>query len=309
MIYLIFIPILLILFLTFNIKLWFYKDKNTYDINPNLDALFDQRAKPINIINNNDKAIIFIHGFPSTPWTYDYSIKRAVDDGFDVFAPLLPGFGTSLEEFYETYYTQWFNYLCRYYEKRRKNYKEFYIVGMSMGGALSLNLNEKYDNTNLKPTATAVIAAPISMHSPLLGIYSPISIYLMRTLALFKNSMNAQISYGSQEDPDVLNRWIGYNGLYLRQGISLLGGLKNVKKDLKKITEPLLLIHDKSDTTVAYNNMKYIAKKVSSKKLKTITSNMDKTKKHSKHILLAYFSTRDWAYDEIMKFFRTVLDE
>ncbi len=298
------IIILIILFLIWNSKVLFYKDKNTYDIEPNLENVFSEKVKPIELIHENksNKAIIFIHGFPSSPASYHWVSKEAFKDDYDVFAPLLPGFGTTLEEFKDTYFTQWFNYICKYYENIRKNYKNVYLVGMSMGGAIVLKLNEKYDNSKLAPNASCTIAAPITLHSPFIGIFN-FTVYLTRLINIFTPYINAKIHKGLQEKNDGNEKWMGYTGIYVRQGISLLNALKFIKKDLNKINKPILLIHNKTDKTVSYKNLKYIYNNISSNRKEKILVNMSKKYTHNRHILLTYDSTQQETWDNINKFF------
>lgn len=75
--------VLSILFPLWNLWLWFYKDKNTYDIEPDIKNVFNENVKPIEIKNNKDKAIIFIHGFPSSSASYKWVSSVAKQD-YDV---------------------------------------------------------------------------------------------------------------------------------------------------------------------------------------------------------------------------------
>ncbi len=295
---------LIVLIMLWSSRLWFYKDKNTYDIETDENKVFSEKVKPIRLIHKekSNKAIIFIHGFPSTPSSYAWVSEKAFNDDYDVFAPLLPGFGTSIEEFKNTYFTQWFNYICRYYENIRKDYEKVYIVGMSMGGAITLKLNEKYDSTTIAPTASCAIAAPITLHSPSIGIYSP-QVYIGRILNIFTPTIKGKIHKGEEKENDGNEKWMGYSGMYIRQGLSLLHALKFIKKDLNKINKPILLMHNKTDKTVSYKNLDYIYNNISSKVKEKDLINMSKEYTHNRHILLTYNSTQLDTWNKINKFF------
>jgi carboxylesterase len=133
----------------------FYKDRNTEVLDSDESKCFSPKCHSIVKVHSErvDTAILQIHGFPSTPHVYEYSSDEFYKAGFDTYAFLMPGFGTSIEDFNKTNFTTWFDFQCRKYEELKQKYKNVIILGISMGGLITLKLGEKYSNTKLEPNA------------------------------------------------------------------------------------------------------------------------------------------------------------
>ncbi len=296
---------LVVLFILWNATLFGYKDRNTEAIEPDLDNLFGPMASPIILTKEgNTKAILMPHGFPSTPSIYLYSSERFFAEGIDVHAPLLPGFGSDPEYFGRTTFTQWFDYLSRYYERLRAEYETVYVLGISMGGLMTLKLAEIYADTPQAPDAAVSIAAPVVYNSIKDGIITDWRGYFaLRTLSLFTPSVGAKVVQGITSSEDGGNDWYGYGGLYLRPGISLINAMKTVRKDLGKITCPLLVIHDRGDKTVPFKNVKVIEAEHNSRSFTILETEMPPYN-HTRHALLMYPSVQKELTDTIIAFLK-----
>lgn len=74
-----------------------------------------------------------IHGFPSCPYLYTYFADYFPNEGYDVYVPLLPGFGTDPKDLENTCFNQWYEYVRRYYLELRPKYDRIILMGHSMG--------------------------------------------------------------------------------------------------------------------------------------------------------------------------------
>ncbi|WP_320128342.1 alpha/beta fold hydrolase [uncultured Sphaerochaeta sp.] len=294
---------ILVLDILWNTFLWGYKDRNITDIESDDAACFCEEAKSITLKGNNTKAIILVHGYPSSPRMYEYSAKRFFEAGYDVYVPLLPGFGTDVKEFEKTNFTQWFNYLCRYYEKIRADYPTVFVLGTSMGGLMTLKLGELYCNTPKAPNALVSIAAPVVYNSIRDHIITDWRFSFMRTIALFKPTFAAKTVKGNPKSEDGNELWTGYSGLFIKQGISLVHAMPPVRKDLGKITCPLFAIQDVGDKTVPFGNLKIIQKENKSTDFKTLETKMGNFN-HTHHALLLYRSIQGELTDTILDFLK-----
>jgi carboxylesterase len=290
-----------ILLLLWNTALWGYRDKNTTDIDSDDAACFCEEAKSIVLKANNTKAIILVHGYPSCPRVYEYSAKRFADAGYDVYAPLLPGFGTNVEDFENTYFTQWFNYLCRYYENIRSAYPTVVVLGISMGGMMTLKLGETYCDTPQAPDALVSISAPVVYNSIRDWVFTDIRLSVMRTLSLFKPTFAAKTVQGNPKGEDGNELWTGYSGLFINQGLSLIHAMGPVRKNLGKISCPLYAIQDVQDKTVPFKNLKIIQRENGSPDFQTLETDMGNYR-HTRHALLMYHSIQGELTDSILEF-------
>lgn len=308
--YIIYILLVLVFFLlVWSYTLIFYKDKNTEDINTDESKCFSPKCRSIINVHDErvDTAILQIHGFPSTPHVYEYSSDTFYKAGFDTFAYLMPGFGTSCEDFEKTYFTQWFNFQCRKYEELKKKYTNVFILGISMGGVISLKLGEKYSNTKLEPNAIITISSPIVYNSFIKDriITNPLFVFA-RIINIFKHTFNPSTISGIDSE-DGNQDWTGYHGLFLNQSLSLIKAEKTIRKDLNKLTCPLFSIHDTGDKTVPFKNFPIIMKENNSKDCRGLVWRMGNFN-HSHHVLLLYNSSRVKLAKEIITYIKEKLD-
>ncbi|MGD1823244.1 MAG: alpha/beta hydrolase [Pleomorphochaeta sp.] len=310
--------IVAILIIIFIIILWsstlvFFKDRNINNIDIDETKVFSSKCRSIILKHEikKDTAVLMIHGFLSTPNVYQYSAHSFFEHGYDSYAYLLPGFGTSIEHFKKTNFSQWFNYISTRYEELKQDYSNVIIVGISMGGALTLKLGEKYSNTDLEPLAIVPISAPVIYNSLLKDRrITKFSFYFARIVSLFKSSFNASICDRTEieEEDDNNNNWIGYNGLFLKQSMSLIKAEKKIRKDLKKITCPMFVIHNVSDKTVPFFNFPIIAKENNSRFFESKIIKMIGYK-HTMHVLLLYYSVREELTNDIINYIEGLFDE
>ena len=280
----------------------FHHEDSRYTL-PDSSKLMSEETGAFTVETEANKAILFVHGFPSTPAVYRWPAEQASRAGWDVSAPLLPGFGTDYHDLLDTNFTQWYAYLKDVYLELRKRYSTLVVVGTSMGGALTLKLAEEFSASANAPNAIVTIAAPVFINSFLrYGILKNPLYYIVRTIGWFIKSFNpSNVTTESKNNVDGRGRWRGYSGNYPRQTYSLKLGLKKINRDLEKITVPTLLIQDRGDRTVPFENIYHISKKIHSKtlELKIITIGAIA---HEHHSLLIYDSTREVVMNKILDF-------
>lgn len=265
---------------------------------------FNPLASPIELKKNQSKAILFVHGFPSSPATYQHTAKEAFKNGYDVYVPKLPGFASDPNIFTKTRFTDWFDYLINYYKTIRPQYDQFYVVGTSMGGAMTLKIAEVTSGTDLVPTAIATLAAPVFLNKPSKGIVKQPLTPLLKPVSLFTKALNPSLKSPIDEDLDGMENWIGYHGVFPKQLHSMIQNLKVISKNLPKITLPVYMIHDRNDKTVPFANMYFIANKIGSADVVTESLKLEGLKSN-RHCLLLYTSIRDELFDRIDAFFKS----
>lgn len=295
------ILLVVILFVLWNTTLLGYRDKPTNPLSVDESKVFCEEARSIIHKNGNKTAILLVHGFPSTPSIYQYSAKRFSEAGMDVYAPLLPGFGTDPVAFSHTTFSQWFEYLGRTYEELRKQYPTLYVLGVSMGGLMTLKLGETYCATQYAPDKLVTIAAPVVYNSIKDGVFTDVRQYFARTLALFTAAVKPQVVQGDSNGEDGSELWYGYKGLFVRPGLSLVHAMQQVRKKLFLITCPLFSIHDVNDRTVPHHNLDIIADEQNSSHFKRLDTKMGNYR-HSHHALLLYRSIQGSLTDTILAF-------
>ncbi|TDX48038.1 alpha/beta hydrolase [Orenia marismortui] len=212
------------------------------------DVDVKEYAQPF-FFKGNDEACLLIHGFTGSAGHMRYLGEFLNQEGgYTISAPLLPGHGTSVEDMEKRDWQEWIDYVKKEYKQLKEEYNKVYVMGLSMGGIISLILAEEYNVGKVIP-----IAAPIKIYSKL-AYLTPVLKYFKR----FKGS-KAEILQSDQDDYDVY-----YGATPISTVPSLLKLMKIARKNLTKITVPTLIIQSKNDRTVKPISAEIIYKNISS---------------------------------------------
>lgn len=295
----------IIIFIWWNTCLPFYKDRNKEKLASDESKCFSPECRSIILENGRREAVLMIHGYPTTPHMYAYSASRLSDAGYDVFVPLIPTFGADPAEFMNTDFTQWFSFIDEYYTGLRKRYDKVYVIGTSMGGAMTLKLAEKYSSTSLAMDKIVSISAPVCYNALLrYGIVTNPAAYIARTIGLFRKTIGLGIVNGRPDGEDGNEEWLGYSGTVINHGLSLWKAFNRIGKDLSAIKVPMFVMHDRGDRTVPFRNIRIIEKHCRDHIVCAREVEMDRHYKHSHHALLMYHSVQKGYTDEITEFLK-----
>jgi carboxylesterase len=256
-------------------------------------SLMDERAAAVSLKKGNSKAVLLIHGFSSTPWLFYKHIPLFEAAGYDVLAPRLPGHGVCPETFNNSSFTQYYKFVEELLIENRPQYESFHIIGVSMGGVLTLKLAEKHSQGPYAPNSIVTLATPVRLKDPRMS--------LVRTMSWFIPIFKMKKEEGLAREADGGEEWLGYEDLCLPPAYSSFMAMVPVKNQLKKISLPHLLIHARGDKNVPFENIWKIASSTSSKKQELWTPDLSGWK-HSRHALFLYNSIRDELFSKIRTF-------
>lgn len=205
-------------------------------------------AEPFYLKGNNDKAVLLVHGYTGTP-----SQMRLLGDflnglGYTVYAPLLPGHGTTPEDLQETEAEDWYKEVAVAYENLSKYFSCIAVMGVSMGGLLALRLAaEKH------PWKLVSIATPIYFYDTRLNW-----LWLLKHFMFYAKR-------GKHPYP-VEDRYnVAYNKIPVQPLDSMMDLVKQCKKRyIRRITCPVLVLHGGQDGTVKESSAKEILRRVAS---------------------------------------------
>ena len=289
--------VLIIMIYLWSSCLLFYRE-STEELHADESKCFDPACRSIVIKQGSDRAVLMIHGYPTTPAMYSYAAERMKEAGYDVYAPLIPTFGADWHDFQKTTFSSWYGWIEEYYAVLSKEYRKVFIIGTSMGGAMTLKLAE-----NHRPDAVVTVGAPVVYNSFFRDhIVTSWPSYFARIIGLFTPSLGAGIVTEKPDTNDGNEEWKGYKGLFPRQGASLVWNLRTIRKELGKIHSPLLSIHDRGDRTVPFANQGIIRKETQTE-AQFIETEMGSECHHTHHALLMYRSVQKGLMDMIVSFF------
>jgi carboxylesterase len=86
--------------------------------------------------------VLLCHGFTGSPQSLRPWAEFLADAGLSVRLPRLPGHGTEWQDLARTRWEDWFAEVDRSFDELRARSDEMFVMGLSMGGCLSLRLAE-----------------------------------------------------------------------------------------------------------------------------------------------------------------------
>ena len=100
-------------------------------------------AEPIALTGSGPHAVLLVHGLGDSPQTLGYLAASLHERGWTVRAPLLPGHGRTLDAFARSGAEQWISAVRSEYAALKRQHARVGLVGLSMGGALSVIVAEE----------------------------------------------------------------------------------------------------------------------------------------------------------------------
>lgn len=205
-------------------------------------------AEPFFFLGKPDQpACLLIHGFTGTPkemrWMGDYLNGQ----GFTCLGIRLAGHATRPKDMVRSRWTDWTASVEDGYNLLRGVTDRIFLVGLSMGGALSLLMS-----TRLDPRVRGVVAMSTPFELP-----ARYPAWEIRVFSYFKSYM--QKSKGAPGegwfDKNAFAEHVSYPLNPIRSASELQSMLGRMQQSLPKINVPVLLIHSKDDPYVLPENM------------------------------------------------------
>lgn len=120
-----------------------------------------ESAKPWWREGERPTGVLFIHGFTVTPANFRGYAERLWQQGYTVSVPLLPGHGTRPEDLAGVVWMDWLDAVVRAYDELARRCKQVVVAGISLGGALGLQLCRHREPRRLLLLAPAVYPIPL----------------------------------------------------------------------------------------------------------------------------------------------------
>jgi carboxylesterase len=229
-------------------------------------------AEPYSATGDTRGALV-LHGFTGNPQSMRGLALALADAGFSVEMPLLPGHGTRIEDMLPTRWEDWSAAAEAAYTELAARSDGVIVVGLSMGGTLSVWLAERHPEI-----------AAITVVNPLLAPPDADTVGFVQ----------AMIDGGDEVAPGIGSDIAmegaveaAYPGLPLRAALSLFAAAGEVEAELASVTCPVLVFTSVQD---------HVVDPVSSQKL------VAQAKGPVEQVMLDrsfHVATLDWDKDEI----------
>jgi carboxylesterase len=193
--------------------------------------------------------VLVLHGFTGSPVSVVPWARYLADAGLTVSVPCLPGHGTTWQEMNRTTWHQWYAEAERCFETLRRKCDALFVMGLSMGGALSLRLAEEKG----RALCGLVLVNP-AVHTEDPGRFVlPLLRFVQASRPGIANDIR---KLGVDEG--------AYDRMPLHAAYSLTRLWSAVRRDITKVDQPLLVFRSTLDRVVEPSNARWILRRVSS---------------------------------------------
>lgn len=257
--------------------------------------------------HGSEVGVLLIHGFEGSPFTMRDLGKFLHQRGYHVVAPLLPGHGTSVENFIKTRYDHWYAKVETIYQQYRTQFKYFFVIGLSMGGNLTLRLAQTFHDYH-RPTGIVVLSAPVFFN----GFFNG-KLIMYDWRLMLSGVMKIFIPFLKKEAPvvheEALSPWRGYLDYYTLPCLhSLKRNVAKVRAKLWKINSPALLIHALNDRTVNAENQVYIYNHIRSREKIAYSFSFEENVS-ARHLLTTHHKSQGRAFYYIASFIEEAIKD
>lgn len=177
--------------------------------------------------------ILLIHGFTATTAEVRPLAIKLAEAGYSVSGPLLPGHNTDPRDLNRVTWRDWVDCVELSYEELRITCQKVIIGGESTGGLLALYL------ALFHPEVSALL------------LYAPALQLNLSKSEILKMHLVAPVrQWIPKENLDSRDNWQGYFVNPLKGAIQLLKLQNQVRPNLSKIHQPVLIVQGRLDSTV-----------------------------------------------------------
>ncbi len=223
------------------------------------------------IVNDNKKAVLLLHGLTGTPMELRWIAKDFSKAGYDVYYPVLPGHCSTMEELKKTKWQDLYNFSKEFYLNLKAKYQEVFVAGLCVGGMLGLMLGFEFQDIPAIASWSPVMdidgwaipwyrfLLPLGLYTPLKHIYywKEKEPYGIKNEAMRKKIMSMMFNEKSTDA-------MAYDKIPAPIILELKRMGKYIKKHIKSLTTPLLIIHSKEDDLSSIKGANFVYKKASS---------------------------------------------
>lgn len=244
-------------------------------------------------------AIILFHGLTGSPFELKKYGQFLFSKGYDVFAQCLPGHGDNFEEIYTVKYQDWLSFAYKKFEDLKSQYENVFVSGICLGAVLALATAIKYRNQVSGVIALSTTLFLDGWRLPWYKCLIPVAVStIMRFYYCYpecephgiKNERTRNVIKKLLEKGDVGMNDFPMTGIY-----ELLKLSSYVRKNLDKISNPIILIHSREDDLTSTKSAYLVYDKISSVDKDLIILN------DSYHMVL-YDNEKEFVYNKTLDF-------
>ena len=199
--------------------------------------------------------VLLVHGFTGSPASLRPWGDYLGAQGLTVSCPRLPGHGTRWQDLNRTTWQDWYGEIERGFEDLRRRTERVFVMGLSMGGTLTLRLAEQHAD---QITGIVLVNPSILTENRIIGAL-PLVKLLVPSVKSIANDIRKE---GVDE--------IAYSRTPLRALSSLVQLWRLTLADLGQVTMPVLYFRSAVDHVVEASNAHAIQSRLGSKDVREV---------------------------------------
>jgi carboxylesterase len=199
--------------------------------------------------DGSETGVLVCHGFTGSPQSVRPWADHLAAKGLTVSLPLLPGHGTRWEDLAVTGWQDWYATVDRELRRLSSRCEQVFVCGLSMGGALALRLAAHHGDA----VSGVAVVNPAMTFPRWQGYALPLGRFVLRSA---KGIASDIAKPGSTE--------VGYERVPTQAAYSLRNFFRLVQGELPQVTQPLLVMHSRTDHVVPPGDSAVVLSKVSS---------------------------------------------
>jgi carboxylesterase len=198
-------------------------------------------AEPFELRHEGAPAVLLLHGGGDTPQTLRYLGDHLHRKGYSVYAPLLTGHGRTMREFTRVSAEAWASESRAHYDTLRARHEWVGVVGLSMGGALAVQIAAALPTLPALVLLAPYIAMPslIAAAARLAPLWGPLMPYVPAA------------SPRSVHDPEEAERTLGYGFFSAAALHALYRTVRRATDALPAVRAPTLVIQSREDNRIS----------------------------------------------------------
>jgi carboxylesterase len=199
--------------------------------------------------------VLLVHGFTGSPASLRPWGEYLAEHGLTVSCPRLPGHGTRWQDMNLTRWEDWYAEIDRGFAELRRKVDRVFVMGLSMGGTLSLRLAEEHPGE----ITGLVLVNPSLLTENKIAKLAPVLKYVMPSAKGIKNDIKKP---GQDE--------IAYDRVPVKAFVSMVELWARVRADLGKVDVPILVFRSTEDHVVEPSSCRELQAKVSSTDMREV---------------------------------------
>lgn len=247
-------------------------------------------------------AVMLFHGLTGSPYELRKYAKMLFENGHDVYCYCLPGHGNHRIDIHNVKASDWIEFACEKYRCLRGYYRDFYVGGLCLGAVLALYLAQNYRTI----TGLICLSTTLFLDGWTIPKYDFLLPLGLNTILKYYYTFLEREPYGIKNKfvrkkiaKIMHNNTVALDNYPLSAIGELLNLSKKVRKEIEKVTSPILIIHSKEDDLTSVKSANFVYEGASSVVKEKIILN------NSYHLVL-YDNEKETVYDKTLNFINVV---